>query len=56
MTVLLDDPSPMVREALASCSGASPDAPHAIIHALAQDQGDIASLVLPRARCSPRPS
>ena len=46
MTVLLDDPSPMVREALAHVLAPSPDAPPAIIHALAQDQGEIASLVL----------
>jgi uncharacterized protein (DUF2336 family) len=46
MTVLLDDPSPMVREALAIALAASPEAPHAIIHALAHDLGDIAALVL----------
>ena len=46
MTVLLDDPSPMVREALACVLGASPHAPHAVIHALAHDQGDIAAMVL----------
>ena len=46
MTVLLDDPSPLVREALAHVLGASPHAPHALIHALAHDQSDIAALVL----------
>lgn len=46
MTVLLDDASPMVREALAFVLSPSPHAPRAIISALAQDQGEIASLVL----------
>ena len=46
MIVLLDDPSPMVREALALTLAPSPHAPHAVIHALAHDQGDIAALVL----------
>lgn len=46
MTVLLDDPSPLVREALASVLGASPQAPSAIIHALANDQIEVAALVL----------
>src|SRR4051812_46032976 len=46
MTVLLDDPSPMGRESLAVALAASPQAPPAIIHALAHDQGDIAAIVL----------
>jgi uncharacterized protein (DUF2336 family) len=46
MIVLLDDPSPMVREALALALAASPRAPSAVIHALAHDQGDIAAIVL----------
>ncbi|MDQ0472758.1 DUF2336 domain-containing protein [Labrys wisconsinensis] len=46
MTVLLDDPSPLVREALAIALAASRQAPPAIIHALAHDQGDIAAIVL----------
>jgi uncharacterized protein (DUF2336 family) len=46
MTVLLDDASPMVREALAIVLAPSPHAPRPIIHALSQDQGEIASLVL----------
>src|SRR5215203_3354941 len=46
MTVLLDDASPMVRQALAIVLAPSPHAPRPIIHALSQDQGEIASLVL----------
>jgi uncharacterized protein (DUF2336 family) len=46
MMAMLDDPSPLVREALALALAPSPDAPHAVIHALAADQGDIAALVL----------
>jgi uncharacterized protein (DUF2336 family) len=46
MTVLLDDPAPAVREALAHVLAASPDAPLPIIHALARDAGDIAAIVL----------
>lgn len=46
MTVLLDDPSPMVRQALATALGGSHYAPSAVIHALAHDQGDIAATVL----------
>jgi uncharacterized protein (DUF2336 family) len=46
MVAMLDDPSPLVRETLALTLAPSPFAPHAVIHALAQDQGDIAALVL----------
>src|SRR4051812_46870957 len=46
MIVLLDDPSPMVREALALVLAPSPLAPRPVIHALANDLGEIAALVL----------
>jgi uncharacterized protein (DUF2336 family) len=46
---LLDDPSPLVRRAMAEVFASSGDAPHAIVAALANDQSDIASLVLSRS-------
>ena len=46
MLMLLDDPSPLVRRALADALAASPDAPPAIIFALAADQPSIAAPVL----------
>ncbi len=46
MIMLVDDPSPLVRRALAEALAATPDAPHAIIHALASDQLDIAAVVV----------
>jgi uncharacterized protein (DUF2336 family) len=49
MIMLLDDPSPLVREALARALEASPDAPPAVIHALASDQPTIATIVLERS-------
>jgi uncharacterized protein (DUF2336 family) len=49
MIALLDDPSPLVRRALAEALAASPDAPHAVIHALASDHRDVAALVLARS-------
>jgi uncharacterized protein (DUF2336 family) len=49
MIMLLDDPSPLVREALAQALAGSPDAPYAVIHALASDHADIAALVLARS-------
>jgi uncharacterized protein (DUF2336 family) len=49
MITLLDDPSPLVRRALAEALAASPDAPHAVIHALASDHCDIAAVVLARS-------
>ncbi len=49
MITLVDDPSPLVREALAEALAASPDAPHAVIHALASDHPDIAAMVLERS-------
>jgi uncharacterized protein (DUF2336 family) len=49
MITLTDDPSPLVRHALAEALAASPDAPHAVIHALASDQSDIAGMILARS-------
>jgi uncharacterized protein (DUF2336 family) len=46
MLMLLDDPSPLVRRALADALAASPDAPPAVIYALAGDQPQIAAPVL----------
>jgi uncharacterized protein (DUF2336 family) len=46
MLMLLDDASPLVRRALADALAASPDAPPAIIFALAADQPSIAAPVL----------
>ena len=49
MIMLLDDHSPLVRRALAEVLGASQDAPPALIHALVNDQYDIAALVIERS-------
>jgi uncharacterized protein (DUF2336 family) len=49
MTALLDDPSPMVRRALAEALANAKQAPHHIVVALANDQSDIAALVLSRS-------
>jgi len=49
MIMLLDDPSPLVRYALADAIGASADAPAAVVHALVNDQPDIATIVLERS-------
>jgi uncharacterized protein (DUF2336 family) len=46
MLMLLDDPSPLVRRALADALAASPSAPPAVIFALAGDQPQIAAPVL----------
>ena len=46
---LLDDPSPLVRRALADNFASAVDAPHAIVSALASDQSDIAAPVLSRS-------
>jgi uncharacterized protein (DUF2336 family) len=46
MTYLLDDPSPKVRLALAESLALSPDAPRAIVLALAEDQPEIACTVI----------
>jgi uncharacterized protein (DUF2336 family) len=49
MIMLLDDPSPLVRRALAEALAGSADAPYAVIHALASDHADVAALVLARS-------
>jgi len=49
MIIMLDDPSPLVRRALAEALCGSADAPPAVIHGLAGDQPDIAALVLERS-------
>src|SRR5579872_3171199 len=46
MLMLLDDPSPLVRRALADAVAASPNAPPAVVLALAADQPHIAGPVL----------
>ena len=46
MTYLLDDPAPQVRLALAEVLAAAPQAPRAIMVCLAEDQPEIASLVI----------
>lgn len=46
MLMLLDDPSPLVRQALADALAASPNAPPAVVLALAADQPQIAAPVL----------
>ncbi|QCK87069.1 DUF2336 domain-containing protein [Phreatobacter aquaticus] len=50
MIVLLDDPSPLVRRALADALATSEEAPHTVLAGLLQDQPEIASIV---ARYSP---
>lgn len=49
LTMLLDDPSPIVRRALAEAVSLSPHAPAQIIAALVADQPDIASIVIARS-------
>jgi uncharacterized protein (DUF2336 family) len=49
LTLLLDDPSPKVRMAMAEGLAMSRVAPEQVIAALAQDQDDIASLVIARS-------
>jgi uncharacterized protein (DUF2336 family) len=49
MILLLDDPSPLVRRALAQALAASEKAPPAIIHSLAADQPEVAAIVLARS-------
>ena len=46
MLMLLDDPSPLVRLALAEGLADSPHAPPAVVHALANDQPEIAAIIL----------
>jgi uncharacterized protein (DUF2336 family) len=49
MIMLLDDPSPLVRQALANVFASSQVAPPVIVHALAADQPDIAIQILHRS-------
>jgi uncharacterized protein (DUF2336 family) len=49
MTALLDDPSPLVRRALAEALGSASEAPRHVVLALAQDQSDVAAVVLQRS-------
>ena len=49
MIMLLDDPSPLVRRALAEALGSSAQAPAAVMHALVNDMPHIAAIVLERA-------
>lgn len=49
MTAMLDDPSPLVRRALAESLAAAAGAPRHIVLALAGDRADIAALVLARS-------
>lgn len=49
LTGLLDDPSPLVRRAMAEAFAAAPEAPHEIVLGLADDQSDIAAIVLCRS-------
>lgn len=49
MTAMLDDSSPLVRRALAEALANAPAAPRHIVIALANDQADIAALVLARS-------
>jgi len=49
LTAMLDDSSPLVRHAIAEAMANAPEAPRHIIVALANDQADIAALVLSRS-------
>ncbi len=49
MIMLLDDPSPMVRRALAEVFASAQKAPPVVVHALASDQPDVAEPVLSRS-------
>jgi uncharacterized protein (DUF2336 family) len=49
MIMLLDDPSPLVRKALADVFAGSAHAPPHVVHSLASDQPDIASPILERS-------
>jgi uncharacterized protein (DUF2336 family) len=46
---LLDDPSPLVRQALAESFAGAAEAPHHILLALADDQSDVSAIVLARS-------
>lgn len=49
LTTLLDDPSALVRRALADAFAGAEDAPRAIVTALAHDQSDVAAPLLARS-------
>src|SRR5215212_5512493 len=49
MIMLLDDPSPLVRRALAEVFAGCEDAPPTVVHALASDQPDVAAPILQRS-------
>ncbi|AWN48971.1 hypothetical protein DK419_23595 [Methylobacterium terrae] len=49
ITALLDDPSPLVRRALAEACANAAEAPRTLVVALSQDQPEIAGLVLARS-------
>lgn len=49
MTMLLDDPSPLVRAAMADILAASEYAPISVIYALAADQPEISTVILERS-------
>lgn len=49
MIMLLDDPSPLVRRALAQVFASTEYAPPAVVHSLANDQPDVAAPVLQRS-------
>ena len=49
MIMLLDDPSPLVRRALAEVFAGCADAPPTVVHALAADQPDVAAPILQRS-------
>ncbi len=49
MTVLLDDPSPLVRRALADALSSSANVPQTLVLALANDQPEIAEIVVARS-------
>jgi uncharacterized protein (DUF2336 family) len=49
MIMLLDDPSPLVRQSLAEVFASSQAAPSVVVHALAADQPDIACPILQRS-------
>jgi uncharacterized protein (DUF2336 family) len=49
LIMLLDDPSPLVRRAMAEALAASAEAPGVVITALAADQPEIAAIVLERS-------
>ena len=53
MMALLDDPSPLVRRALAEAFANAPEAPRHLVVALANDQSDIATLILSRSPVLP---